>query len=259
VIRKTGVNRLLSTPFWRLVYALKGGTEMHTICGRSVDFSTDSYTEFQRFKNLVGERDVIREVLGSLEPADVFYDVGANVGMYTCFVAAELGADQTVAFEPHEGNADRLLENLQHNGLDAEVIRVALSNSEGKVDLAVAGEQAGEGEHAIATGSAAKAIEIDANRGDALINRRDLPEPTVVKIDVEGAELAALEGLRSSLQESCRLVFCEVHPRKLRNFGSDEEDIHQLLQSHGFKTDIIHRRGDEYFVKAERMDDTATV
>jgi len=241
------------------VYTLSDGRETHTICGRTVDFLTDSYAEFQRFRNLVGERDVIQEVLRSLEPADVFYDIGANVGMYTCFVASELGADQTVAFEPHEGNANRLVENLRHNGLDAKVVRVALSDAEGTVDLAVAGKQVGEGEHAIATGSATQTIEIDANRGDALIDGRDLPEPTVVKIDIEGAEFAALEGLRTTLRKSCRLVFCEIHPRKLRDFGAAEKDIHELLQSHGFETEVIHRRGEEYFVKAERTDDTTTV
>jgi FkbM family methyltransferase len=241
------------------VLSLSDGTEAHTICGITVDFLADSHTEFRRFRNLVGERDVIREVLGCLEPADVFYDVGANVGMYTCFVASELGADRTVAFEPHKGNANRLMENLRHNGLDARVVPVALSNSKGTVDLAIAGEQVGEGKHAIATDDAMRTVKVDANRGDGLIDCCDLPEPTVVKIDVEGAEFAALEGLRSTLQQSCRLVFCEIHPEKLLDFGSDEEEIHQLLQSYGFETEVLHRRGQEYFIKAKRVDDAAII
>jgi len=253
------LNELFSTPYWRLVYTFSDKTETHTIDGISVDFRTDFYGEFQRFRDLVGERDVIREILRCLEPTDVFYDVGANVGMYTCFVASELGAERTVAFEPYKENADRLLENLRYNGLNARVVRTALSNAEGTVDLMIASEQIGEGEHAIATSDAAQTIEIDTNRGDTLIEDRDLPKPTVVKIDVEGAEFAVLEGLRSALQDSCRLVFCEIHPQKLRNLGSDEEDIHQLLQSNGFETEVIHRRGEEYFVKAERTDDTTTV
>jgi len=259
VIRRTGLNKVFSTPYWRLVYNFSDETKTHTINARSVDFRTDSYGEFQRFRNLMGERDVIGEVLGCLKSTDVFYDVGANVGMYTCFVASELGADRTIAFEPHKGNADRLVENLRYNGLDVRVVRIALSDAEGTVDLMIASEQISEGEHAIATSDATQTIEIDANRGDTLIEDRDLPKPTVVKIDVEGAEFEVLEGLRATLQDSCRLVFCEVHPRKLRNFGSDKRDIHQLLQSSGFEMEIIHRRDEEYFIKAKKMDDTATV
>jgi FkbM family methyltransferase len=241
------------------VYSLSDGTETHTICGITVDFLADSHTEFRRFRNLVGERDVIREVLRSLEPADVFYDVGANVGMYTCFVASELGADRTIAFEPHKGNANRLMENLRHNGLDARVVPVALSDTKGTVDLEIAGEQVGEGKHAIATDDKMQTVNVDANRGDGLIDCCNLPEPTVLKIDVEGAELAALDGLRSTLRQSCRLVFCEIHPEKLLDFGSDEEDIHQLLQSYGFETEVLHRRGEEYFIKAKRVDDAAII
>ncbi|MFC7227998.1 FkbM family methyltransferase [Salinirubellus salinus] len=234
------------------MYALSGKTETHTICGNSVHFLTDSYSEFRRFRDLVSERDVITEVLESLEPADVFYDVGANIGMYTCFVANELGADRIVAFEPHEESVDRLRENLQHNNLDAKIIPVALSDIEGKVDLAVAGDQVGEGEHAIATGRTARTVEVEVNRGDGLIDRCDLPEPTVIKIDVEGAEFAVLNGLRSTLQESCRLVFCEIHPRKIQNFDANEGDVYKLLRSYGFEIEAIHQRGSEHFIKAEK-------
>jgi len=259
VLQWTGVNRLISIPYWRLMYSLSNGIKTHTICGNTVDFLVDSHTEFYRFRNLVGERNVIREILQSLKPTDVFYDVGANVGMYTCFVASELGANRTIAFEPHEGNADRLTENLRHNSLNARVIPVALSDGKGTVDLAIAGEEVGEGKHAIATDDAMRTVKVDANRGDSLIDCCDLLEPTIIKIDVEGAEFAALEGLRSTLRQSCRLVFCEIHPEKLLNFGSDEEDIRQLLQSYGFETEVLHRRGEEYFIKAKRVDDASII
>jgi hypothetical protein len=54
-------------------------------------------------------------------------------------------------------------------------------------------------------------------------------------------------------------VFCEIHPEKLLDFGSDEEEIHQLLQSYGFETEVLHRRGQEYFIKAKRVDDAAII
>ena len=251
-IRKTGMNDYLSGPYWQLVYILSDNTQTRRIANRSIDFHTSTSTEFIRFRNLVGERRIIKNLVNSLDQNDVFYDIGANVGTYTCFAATKLDSNNTVAFEPEPKNADRLRENLELNDLNAEVLQVALSDTNGTVDFALTGDEVGEGEHAIATDDDERTLEVETARGDSIIEERGLPKPTVLKIDVEGAELSVLRGLRETLHENCRLVYVEVHTEKIRDFGGEASEVETLLTDAGFEVTEISQRGSEVFLLASK-------
>jgi len=61
----------------------------------------------------------------------MYYDIGANVGVYTCFAGQH--ADRVVAFEPHEGTATRLRENVDLNDIDVTVYQTAVADYEGTI------------------------------------------------------------------------------------------------------------------------------
>lgn len=252
VIRKAGINKLLARPYWQLVYALSENTQTQHIGDCSINFHTSTFTEFMRFRNLAGERSVVEELLDNLNSEDVFYDIGANVGSYTCFAAANLGFSRTIAFEPEPTNANRLRENLDLNDLHAKIVRVALSDTDGTAKLALNGDEAGEGKHAIATNDNEQTLEVETARGDTVIKERGLPKPTVMKIDVEGAELSVLRGLQETLHESCRLVYVEVHPEKIADFGGDASKVETFLTDTGFEVTTISQRGSEIFLRASK-------
>jgi FkbM family methyltransferase len=225
-----------------------------SVGGTTIRFGVSSMDEFERFsiRDLGDERKIITQLLGELGPEDIFYDIGANVGTYTCYAAAELGAGQTVAFEPETRNAQRLRENLERNGLDAEVLEVALSDTDGTVSLALAGPDVGEGEHAIATDDTDGAIEVPSARGDSLVRARELPPPTVVKIDVEGAELAVLEGMEEILEGHCRIAYVELHDDRIGSFDAAPADVVALLESNGFTVTELGERKGERFLRASK-------
>ena len=250
-IRWLGFNKILSTPYWKLAFALSDDTRTHTILNQTVKFRTTTFSEFRRFDDFVGERPVLEDVLRSLDQGDVFYDIGANVGTYTCFVASKLGPGQTVAFEPEPNNVERLSENLSLNHLNAMIEQVALSDQNGTVELALEGDESGEGTHAIATDSTQHTIEVEIATGDSIVDRRELPDPTVLKIDVEGAELSVLRGMKETLREHCRLVYVEVHPDKIDEYGKSPAEVHSLLEEAGFEFEEFERRGKQYFLRAE--------
>ncbi|OYR83523.1 hypothetical protein DJ84_08020 [Halorubrum ezzemoulense] len=254
LIRKTGVNRILSKPYWKLVHLLSEKKQVHKITNHEISFWASTFTEFMRFRDhdLVGERLIIKDLLTTLNSNDIFYDIGANVGTYSCFIAAELGPGKTVAFEPEPDNATHLKENLKLNDLDADVIQVALSDTDGTIDMALTGDEAGEGEHAIATDDNERTLEVETAKGDTIIEERGLPKPTVVKIDVEGAELSVLRGLRKTLHENCRLAYVEVHPEKIKNFGGEACEVEAFLMGAGFEVTEISQRGGEIFLRASK-------
>lgn len=252
MVHRIGLNELLSEPYWKLVHKLSRDVQSHTINGQNIDFKTESLTEFMRFRSLAGECSILDDLLCSLEADDIFYDIGANVGTYTCFVASKLGPHRTVAFEPEPENAAQLRANLELNNLEAEIIEVALSDFSGTVDLALSGNESGEGEHAIATGQEKETIKVEVARGDEVIEQEELSPPSVVKIDVEGAELSVLRGLRETLQEHVRLSYVEVHPDKLPEFGDTPIEVRDFLIGAGFDVTEISTQREHIFLRASK-------
>ncbi|APX00101.1 hypothetical protein CHINAEXTREME_14335 [Halobiforma lacisalsi AJ5] len=251
-VRHTGLNNYLSGPYWKLVYRLSNNIQGYTVSNQTAKFKINNYTEFIRFRDLSGEESILEDLLCSLEPDDIVYDVGANVGTYTCFIASKLGPGQIVAFEPEPQNVDRLRENIKLNNTDANVIDIALSDSDGTIDLSLSGNEAGEGEHMIATDQETETIEVKMARGDTIIDRHGLPNPTVMKIDVEGAEMLVLRGLSETFRNHVRLAYIEVHPEKLPKFGDSASEVHVFLEESGFDVTKISSRGSEFFLRASR-------
>lgn len=148
-----------------------------------------------------GEVGVLKDFIGEVDGHTIVWDVGANVGLYTLF-AATAGAD-VCAFEPGGETRRRLQANIEENGV-GELVReleVALSDSEGTATLA---QTERLGVRSITDGDGET---IRTARGDSLDN---IPDPDVVKIDVEGHELAVLDGMRHRLG-GVRVAYVEVH------------------------------------------------
>jgi len=215
-----------------------------TVGDHGAEFVVESSAESWWFDdgNLGGERPVLREFLDTLDADDVVLDVGANVGLYSSFAAEVVGGENVLAVEPHPANADRLGENLALNGHATQCHRVALTDDPDAktVALRTAGERAGTGEHALVPprdghDPAAASTTVGATTGDELVATHEIGQPTVVKIDVEGAEGLVLRGLSSVLSDpACRRIYCEVHPDTVGSFGDSPAGIEQTLREYGF-------------------------
>jgi len=220
-----------------------------SIAGKNSNFWITTPEEYFRVNQFHGEEQILRDLMDEVRPSDVFFDVGANIGTYTCPLA-EI-ADRVVSFEPHPVNAKRLRENVRLNDYEVIVVEAALSDSEGKIALATEENAIGSGEHAITFKEGQESIIVHSMTGDQLVSNGRIPCPSVVKVDVEGAEVSVLSGLRQSIAlDRCRIVYVEVHSEKLRNYGHRPQDVTDILQSSGFCVETIHSRGSEYFLKA---------
>jgi FkbM family methyltransferase len=145
------------------------------------------------------ERPVQRFLRENVREGDVVYDVGAHVGFFSV-CAASLGA-RVVAVEPDAENAARLRANAELNGLPVAVVEAAAWDETGTVDL-------------VAGGSAKEFVAVPGE-GVASVSLDDLAglhgSPTLVKLDVEGAESRVLAGARRVLAEASPVVLCELH------------------------------------------------
>ena len=237
IYRKHGFVTLLqrstSWTLWKIksIVLLNDVTET-SVGNITAKFITETRKEHSRFEDLMGEREVLEDFLSEISSDDIFYDIGANVGVYTCFAGNIIDPDLIFAFEPHPENADRLDQNLELNDISAQVERLALSHESGTAELEIreSGE-VGVGSHSLSTGHSQRTIEIPTAQGDEVID--DKFSPTVMKIDVEGAEMNVLRGFEESIS-NCRVVYCEIHPQNLTHFDSTSEQVHDYFEEHGF-------------------------
>jgi FkbM family methyltransferase len=123
---------------------------------------------------------------------DVFLDVGANIGLYSCVLGRRGLVPKIMAFEPDRRNCASLRRNLALNDLlgTAEVFEAAAGAGPGRATLVPAGDD-NRGMSKI--GFAGKdSYEVDVVALDDVIRLED--RPIVVKIDVEGYEQQVLTG-----------------------------------------------------------------
>lgn len=153
-----------------------------------------------------------RYIASVLKNADVFIDVGANLGWYTCL--ARLSGVRTIAFEPDPINLRALFRNLALNGWnDVEVYPVAIGPSLGAIDVYgyLTGLSAVPG-WAGTRGWEKRTVPVFPL--DALVGDRVAGQRVVVKVDVEGFELDVLRGAKKLLQGGPRPVWLiENHAR----------------------------------------------
>jgi FkbM family methyltransferase len=179
----------------------------------------------QRIRSVwrVGYEDSFsRALLSEVKSSDCVWDIGANVGYYAQRIAPL--AAHLVAFEPVKETFG-VLSNLALP--NATFVNVALADVHGMLPMSVSNE----------TSSLAvlntNVAEVHVVRGDDL----DLPQPNVVKIDVEGFEWEVISGMTTKLRAAgCRAVFCEVHFEVLEKRGllQTPAKIVKELRSLGF-------------------------
>jgi FkbM family methyltransferase len=132
-----------------------------------------------------------------LSPGAVAFDVGANQGLFTAAFGSV--ASTVVAVEPIPWQAERVRANIKLNGhTQAHVVEAAISDTVGEAALDLS---SGDTAASIArSNKARKSIKVATTTLDQLADRFGLKRVDIVKLDVEGAELMALDGGRNMIQ-----------------------------------------------------------
>jgi FkbM family methyltransferase len=146
-----------------------------------------------------------------LRAGDVVYDIGANIGAYALVAAHRVGPTGRVfAFEPGYASFAHLCDNIVLNGLESTIIPVPLPVGERSAlsNLSYHRLYPGHARHvsgdddAAETDSPAYRQPVLQMALDDLARQFELATPRLMKIDVDGTELAVLRGARTLLRRS---------------------------------------------------------
>jgi FkbM family methyltransferase len=157
-----------------------------------------------------------------LKPGDVFYDLGANNGLFSLIASRVVGdSGKVISFEPDPVVATRLRRNIQRNGFhNVTVAESGVWSKSGKVNFIPAEDSSpdrGTGRF-VSTPAENATAGLQAGQKECLINCVSLddfgsnaPSPNAIKCDVEGAEVEVLIGAENLLRRSRPWILCEMH------------------------------------------------
>lgn len=165
------------------------------------------------------EQSVQQLFVKFLKNGAIVYDVGANYGFYS-LLGARAGAE-VFAFEPHKENAEALARHADMNGLASHVhiVSSAVYSYTGDIALeppAIAGAH-GNASTQPRGSKTLNTVNVPCTTLDNFIQTN--PEPSLVKMDVEGAESEVLRGA-DRLFRVCRPhLLCEIHDEQNASFA----------------------------------------
>ncbi len=172
---------------------------------------------------------------GALRPGMVVLDIGAHVGYYTLVAAQAVGPSGKVhAFEPCAETLSLLRTNVRVNGFaNVEIHPFAAGSADSKRTFHVTGSSDSHGLFPHPLTETVRTTEVRTVRVAQVV-----PGPVdLVKIDVEGAELEALEGMGDLLSgQDPMVLIVEWNPACLRNAGRDPLELPRCLEELGFTT-----------------------
>jgi FkbM family methyltransferase len=165
----------------------------------------------------------------------IVVDIGAHVGYYTLLAAKAVGDKGKVfCFEPESSNYALLLKNAEVNGYkNVTPVRKAVFSKTGKVNLFLGRYSGTHGLYPSVYSTSTLAV--DAITLDEFFEDKDCPID-IIKMDIEGAEMAAVTGMAEILKMNHDLkIFTEFCPIGLQGAGSSAQEYWDKLVEHGFK------------------------
>jgi len=169
-----------------------------------------------------------------LGPGDFFIDGGAHVGLFTLVAASRVGpSGLVVACEPAPATRGRLIDNLELNDFSwVTPLGVALSDRRSSAQF-VAFDGNGSGLSSFAPApdvEGGSSMTVHTSTLDEIAGDRI---PTLVKLDLEGAEVLALRGAPRLLASGCTFLV-EVEPEHLLRQGSTAAELLEIFRSHDY-------------------------
>lgn len=149
------------------------------------------------------EFDLLDELFHRCLPGMKFVDVGANIGNHSIFLSAIAGINGT-AIEPVDLNYERLIKNVNLNGLEKNI--EILCHAVGRFD--------GDGEYVSPSDiNLGMCYVRSVNNGSIKIKTIDslkMDDFHILKIDVEGSEIDVLNGAIHSIKKYRPIIICEA-------------------------------------------------
>ena len=207
----------------------------------SLNFFCPNYLIKYRIDTLLTKEPETISWINSFNQEDIFYDVGSNIGLYSCY-AAKQKKIKTYSFEPSVFNLEVLVKNININLLNELITVIPISLYKNN---AVSEFNLSNIENGGALSSFSEKFTHDGNNMDIsffyktlgitldkCIDLFRLPQPDHIKIDVDGIEHLILSGATSALEDiSLKSILVEIN----EDFKKQHDTVFKMMNDYHFK------------------------
>lgn len=212
----------------------RGGIRWSLDLSEGIDFSIYLLGAF--------ERSTVATLEKLVEPGDTVFDIGANIGAHTLGLARSVGpAGRVYAFEPADFAVEKLKRNLELNPeLKArtrvqQALLVAQAGSEGQKEIYASWPlETDRPVHPKHRGRLVTTANAAVDTLDDFVQREGLERLDLIKIDVDGHELAVLQGGRRTLARFRPTLLMEMSPYVHAEEGGSFAGLVELLREAGY-------------------------
>jgi len=251
---------------WKKLLKMLGGVARCFALQIKVRDGTHEYTFRPRTRNdlfryttfFTKEEGTLAWIRNGVREGTVFFDIGANVGLYSLYAARRADRVRVFSFEPHKINFATLAENILLNRLDHSIhpLAIPLDDKTGWFHLnyhsAESGTSMSQLGHNTLSGNrefTPKLKElVQAVTLDSLLDSGQIPAPDMIKVDVDGNELRILAGMKQLLQSDRgpKSLQVEINP-------GGRGEVLALMESCGYRLDHCHftKSGQAQFDKSK--------
>ena len=201
-------------------------------------FVPNDLTQFRANTFFTKEPDTLNWI-DSFKKNSVFWDVGSNIGLYSCYAAKKKNCN-VFAFEPSYFNLPLLTKNINYNKIQSKVsiIPLPLSDkiSHSTFNMSDITEGGALSSFSSLTGYDGKNIKKNfyyktfGTNIDKFLSQYKLKSPDYLKIDVDGIDHLVLKGGSKSIFK-CKSILIEINLK----FKSQYKLIKQILEKKNFK------------------------
>jgi FkbM family methyltransferase len=150
------------------------------------------------------EHEIVRLLLTLVKPNSYFLDIGANIGLISIPILFQIETCQVVSFEPSPNALPFLIRTVEESRFRNrwKVIGKAANDQPGEIKFTIASEALGayDGMHDTMRAGNMRIIKLPATTLDREWEQMNRPNVSMIKIDVEGAELLVLRGAQKCIQ-----------------------------------------------------------
>lgn len=203
---------------------IDGTTRLHVATGQLAGVWT-AY-------NGLHEWEELQLCLGYLRPGDHFVDVGANIGVFTCFVGSRQPGVRITAIEPFPPVHEALRRNVALNHLDVTIPDGAVGAEPGTATFEVLPRDVHNRLAPGGTADEGSGITVTVHTLDDLVGEQGA---ALIKIDVEGAELEVLRGAVGLMRSPNPPVLLFESVGHSAAFGHSDAEVLAFVRAQGYQ------------------------
>jgi FkbM family methyltransferase len=212
---------------WRIPVTIQG-VKFHPNSG-------DRFVALLLHKLLPGSNSFARWISANAKPGNIVLDIGSNQGLFAIAASSAVGPSGMVhAFEPDENLAACIAETISKNKINnIKLHKFALGAKSELLKLYKNPYNAGD--NRLTTSPSNSKQTLDAVNVERLDDVSEIQRFDFVKIDVQGWELAVLEGMRQKLQKNSKAkILFEFWPHGMKMAGFDPLKLIVYMLENGF-------------------------